>query len=37
MKKIKTDYPTKIVDGKYSIVNIQNEPIIKYLSSEELA
>lgn len=37
MKKIKTDYTNKMVDSKfYGIVNVENAPIIKYLSTEEV-
>lgn len=38
MKEIKTDYTNKMVDGKfYGIINVENAPIIKYLSPEEVA
>jgi hypothetical protein len=37
MKKIKTNYANKMIDGKfYSKVNVENQPIIKYLTEEEI-
>ena len=38
MKKIKTNYANKMVDDKfYGVINVENVPIIKHLSSEEIA
>jgi ribosomal protein S27AE len=38
MKKIKTNYANKMVDGKfYGVVKVENAPITKYLSPEEVA
>lgn len=37
MKKIKTNYATKMIDGKfYGKINIENQPIIKSLTEDEI-
>jgi hypothetical protein len=37
MKKIKTNYTNKMVDNKfYGKINVENQPIIKYSTEEEI-